>query len=93
VPTGKATIRKVAGVPWYASLHVGRYKYIRTFETDEIEELYNLDTDPEELTNPSLDGRFSARVRTMRSSTVAEVKRTGAKLADRLTPVAKLPDQ
>lgn len=92
VPTDKATIRKVAGVPWYASLHDGRYKYIRTFEKDEIEELYDLDTDPEELSNLSLDRRFSAQVLTMRSSTVAELKRTGAKMADRLPPVAKLPN-
>jgi hypothetical protein len=79
-------LRKVAQVPWYASLHDGRYKYIRTFEKDEIEELYDLQKDPEELTNLALLKKHGARVVKMRDQTIGELKRTKAGFVDNLPP-------
>ncbi|MDE0735666.1 MAG: sulfatase-like hydrolase/transferase [Pirellulaceae bacterium] len=87
IPTDLAVLRRVASVSWYASLHDGRYKYIRTLEANEIEELYDLDKDPEELTNLALLGKHHQRLTRMRSQTVAELKRTGAGFADKLPPV------
>ncbi|MFA7004349.1 MAG: sulfatase/phosphatase domain-containing protein, partial [Verrucomicrobiia bacterium] len=44
----------LGGVPWWLSLRQGRHKYIRTLVKNEIEELYDLEADPEELTNLAL---------------------------------------
>ena len=41
--------RDMNGVPWWVFLVRGRYKYIRTLVEGEIEELYDLRNDPEEL--------------------------------------------
>ena len=75
-------------MPWWVSLHDGRYKYIRTLIEGEIEELYDLESDPEELHNLALDGSNRRRVVEMREATVAELKRTDAAMADRLPAVA-----
>jgi len=40
-----------AGVPYYVALRLGRHKYVRYLGADEPEELYDLKSDPEELTN------------------------------------------
>jgi arylsulfatase A-like enzyme len=84
IPTDLKELRKVAQVSWYASLHDGRYKYVRTFEKDEIEELYDLQKDPEELTNLALLKKHGARLAKMRGQTIAELKRTEAGFVDNL---------
>ncbi len=87
IPTDLAVLTRTAKVPWYATAHDGRYKYIRTFVAGEIEELYDLETDPEELTNLALHPEHAERLKKMRASAVAELKRTGAGFADALPPV------
>lgn len=87
IPTDPSVLRLVAGVPWYASLHDGRYKYIRTFEAGEIEELYDLEMDPGELNNLAPDDDYRDRVKRMRAETISELKRTEAGFVDRLPPV------
>ena len=87
IPTDKAVIRKISATPWYASLHDGRYKYVRLFEANEIEELYDLNTDPDELTNLALEPAQRKRLRTMRAQTVQELKRTDAGFVDNLPAV------
>jgi arylsulfatase A-like enzyme len=87
IPTDTALLRKVAGVPWYASLHDGRFKYIRTFEENEIEELYDLQTDPEELNNLASNREHRAHLQWMRGQTVAELRRTDAGFVDSLPAV------
>ncbi|MBX7211936.1 MAG: sulfatase-like hydrolase/transferase [Verrucomicrobiaceae bacterium] len=39
------------GVPWYAAIVDGTMKYVRYLSPDQPEELYDLQVDPEELTN------------------------------------------
>ncbi|OYV95804.1 MAG: hypothetical protein B7Z73_01840 [Planctomycetia bacterium 21-64-5] len=78
---------KGSNVPWYVLVVRDRYKYIRTLESGEQEELYDLQSDPEELTNLALDTRHAATLRTFRALAVSELKRTGAKMADQLPPV------
>ena len=80
--------RHKSGVPWYVMIAEGRYKYIRTLEANEPEELYDLLADPEELTNLAFDPRHSATVKKLRTAAIAELKRTGAKMVDSLPPVA-----
>lgn len=91
IPTDPETLLKVASVPWYASLHDGRYKYIRTFVEGEMEELYDLENDPEELNNLALLEASADQVRALREATVAELKRTNAGFVDSLPAVQPLP--
>ena len=75
------------GIPWYVSLRQGRFKYIRTLVEGEIEELYDMESDPEELTNLALKKEYARMLATFRESTVSELKRTKAGMADVLPSV------
>ena len=74
-------------VPWWVSLAKGRYKYIRTMEDNQIEELYDLVADPDELNNLALDPAHSGRLSRFRRNTIKELKRTKAGLVKQLPPV------
>ncbi|MCI0457567.1 MAG: sulfatase-like hydrolase/transferase, partial [Gemmataceae bacterium] len=76
------------GIPWYLLLRQERYKYIRTLEEGEIEELYDVRADPEELTNLAQDPKYTDRLKQLREATLAELRRTGAGLAKNLPAVA-----
>ena len=75
------------GVPWWVSLARGRYKYIRTMEANQVEELYDLKKDPDELTNLARHAQHAKRLTRFRHDTVQELKRTKAGLVDHLPPV------
>ena len=75
------------GVPWWVSLAKGRYKYIRTMEDNQIEELYDLIADPDEINNLALDPAHSGRLSRFRRNTIKELKRTKAGLVNQLPPV------
>jgi arylsulfatase A-like enzyme len=85
VPTDPKLIR--AGIPWWVSFRQGRYKYIRTLVEGEMEELYEVHEDPEELHNLALEETHATRLTEFRTATVAELRRTGAKMADELPSV------
>ncbi len=72
------------GVPWYVILAKGRYKYIRTLVEGETDELYDMTEDPDELRNLVGDPDYQDIVSKYRDMTIAELKRTGARFADRL---------
>jgi arylsulfatase A-like enzyme len=69
-------------VPWYVLLRQGRHKYIRTLVAGEVEELYDLETDPEELVNLALDVRHRDDVVAHRRSALSELERIQAPLVD-----------
>jgi len=75
------------GVPWWIFLRQGRYKYIRTLVEGEIEELYDLQTDPAELTNLAIDPRRQAVLVDYRRRLIAELERTDAGMVDKLPGV------
>jgi len=79
--------RDIAGVPWWVFLRRGRYKYIRTLVKDDIEELYDLKSDPEELTNLALDRRYATKLIELRQAMVRELRRTEAGMVDHLPPI------
>ena len=89
IPTDPAVLTTIGKVPWYASLHDGRYKYIRTFVEGEVEELYDLDDDPEELVNLAIRDSHNNVLEKLRIGLLDELRRTGAGFADRLPAVAK----
>ncbi len=72
------------GIPWYVSLRQGKYKYIRSLVEGEIEELYDISADPEELTNLALQDGHASTLSHYRDATIAEMRRTGWKLVDHL---------
>jgi len=81
---GALSGKKAFNVPWYVFLRQGRYKYIRTLVEDEIEELYDLEADPEELENLALDPAYRHVLADHRMRLIAELRRTDAVFADRL---------
>ncbi len=76
--------RHVGGVPWWIFLRQGKYKYIRTLVPDEVEELYDLEEDPEELTNLAIDATHRELLEDFRGRLLAELRRTGAGLVENL---------
>ena len=88
VPTDER-LTIVGDVPWYAMLRDGKYKYIRTFVEGEMEELYDLEADPEELTNLAVLPDRSEQVSQLREKANAELRRTDARMVDHL-PATKL---
>lgn len=73
-------------LPWWISLRHGRHKYIRTLRPDEIEELYDLESDPHEWTNLALASENRKLLSGFRTKLAAELERTGAGLRKNLPP-------
>jgi arylsulfatase A-like enzyme len=65
-------------VPWYVALRQGKYKYIRYLTPGEIDELYDLAADPEELTNLAQQPERAKQLAELRAALVAELRRTEA---------------
>jgi arylsulfatase A-like enzyme len=86
IPAGEA-IYEQAGVPWWVLLRDGRHKYVRSLVPDEIEEVYDLETDPEELENLAADPAHGRLVARLRQAAVAELERTDAPFVGALPPV------
>lgn len=80
----------VGDVPWYALLRDGRYKYIRTFVEGEMEEIYDLHNDPEELVNLALHPEHANLLKTLRKTAIQELQRTDAKFAESLPATAAM---
>lgn len=85
-------MRSLNGIPWYFALCKGKHKYIRTLVENEIEELYDLEADPEELVNLAIDPKYRKTVLHLRAATITELRRTDAKIVDHLPSVRKLPE-
>ncbi|MCA9135278.1 MAG: sulfatase-like hydrolase/transferase [Planctomycetales bacterium] len=77
---------EVGGIPWYVLLRQGKYKYVRYFVEGEMEEIYDLQQDPEELTNLALVDESRDLLLRLRSAANEELQRTGAKFIDSLPP-------
>ena len=70
------------GVPWYVMLAEGRYKYVRNLIEGEVEELYDMEKDHEELNNLALKPRHAKRLAALRAKTSSELRRTQAPFVD-----------
>ena len=71
-------------VPWYDAVVQDGWKYIRYLRAGEIEELYDLRKDPEELKNLAAEPAQRERLEKLRGVLVAELRRTQAAYADSL---------
>jgi arylsulfatase A-like enzyme len=75
------------GIPWYVMLSQGRYKYVRNLIAGETEELYDMDSDREELVNLAQGSAQDALLKKMRAATISELRRTEAGFVESLPPV------
>jgi arylsulfatase A-like enzyme len=91
IPTDPKVLYKAAKVPWWISYLDGRHKYIRTLVRGEVEELYDLEKDPEELVNLARKPEYRKRLATLRAATIVELRRTDAGMADNL-PLTAVED-
>jgi arylsulfatase A-like enzyme len=87
IPGGKDAFH--ADVPWYVMLRDKRYKYVRPLIHD-LEELYDLQEDPEELNNLAVKAEHLSRVTRMRAAAIAELRRTKAGFVDRMPAVREV---
>jgi arylsulfatase A-like enzyme len=73
--------------PWYFMILVENYKYTRYAHPDRIEELYDLDRDPEELDNLAVKEEFEDKLLEMRAACIQSIKDNGGSVfADYLPP-------
>jgi len=84
IPTGADAMH--GDVPWYVMLRDGKYKYIRPL-IDDIEELYDLDADPDELVNLAIQAEHRETLERMRASAVGELRRTKAGFVDNMPSI------
>jgi len=73
-------------VPWYVMLREGPLKYIRPLIPD-LEELYDLDADPEELDNLAVKAEHQATLRRLREAAITELRRTNCGFVDNMPAV------
>jgi arylsulfatase A-like enzyme len=76
IPKGEAAFHSAA--PWYVMLRQDGFKYVRPLIENDLEELYDLKADPDELHNLAVKPEFQAQVRIMRAAAIAELQRTKA---------------
>jgi arylsulfatase A-like enzyme len=75
-------------VPWYDAVVQDGWKYVRYLRGGEIEELYDLRSDPEELKNLAAEAGHRERLEKLREVLVAELRRTEAAYVDSLAAPA-----
>jgi arylsulfatase A-like enzyme len=84
IPEGAGAFHN--GVPWYVMIRERRYKYVRPLVND-LEELYDMAADPDELDNLAVKPAFRPTLRRMRGAAIAELRRNKAGFVDRMPAV------
>ena len=85
IPKGEAAWH--SATPWYVMLREGQYKYVRPLIENDLEELYDLKKDPNELDNLAVKPAFQSQLKHMREAAIAELKRNEAPFADNMPAV------
>ncbi len=84
IPKGEGAMH--GEVPWYVMIRHGDYKYVRPL-IDDLEELYDMKKDPDELDNLAVKPAFQAKLKEMREMAIAELRRNKAGFVDNMPPV------
>jgi arylsulfatase A-like enzyme len=84
IPKGEGVLH--GEVPWYVMLRDRRYKYVRPLVHD-LEELYDMQNDPEELDNLAVKSEHQTRLKQMRASAITELKRHKAGFVNNMPAV------
>ncbi len=87
IPTGNDAYH--GGAPWYVMLREGPYKYVRPLIPNDLEELYDLREDPDELDNLAVKPEHAQRLQRMRAAAIAQLRRNDAGFVDHMPPVRK----
>ena len=78
----KAALYQVGNIPWYVLLRDGKYKYVRYLVEGEVEEIYDLEADPEELINLAMKKESQKLLGSLRQKAIDELRRTHAGFVD-----------
>ncbi len=84
IPEGKGVFH--GDVPWYVMIRERRYKYVRPLIHD-LEELYDMQQDPEELNNLAVKPEHRKTLMRLRALAIAELRRSKAGFVDRMPAV------
>ncbi|MCC5928782.1 MAG: sulfatase-like hydrolase/transferase [Cyclobacteriaceae bacterium] len=71
-------------IPCWISLRKGDIKYVRYLIENELEELYDVSADPEELTNLATEKSYKDNLLEMRLEMINELQRTHAPFIDKI---------
>ena len=72
------------GIPWWVSYRKNAFKYIMSLAPGEIDELYNIDADPDELVNLANYPDYQPILFQYNREMIAELKRTDAPFVDQI---------
>ena len=84
IPKGEGAFH--GQVPWYVMLREGRYKYVRPLIED-LEELYDLKADPNELDNLAVKPEHRKTLERLRAEAIAELRKDKAGFVDAMPSV------
>ncbi len=84
IPRGEGAFH--AQVPWYVMIRQGSYKYVRPLIRD-LEELYDLEKDPEELDNLAVKAEHRTTLLRFREIAIRELRADKAGFVDDMPPV------
>ncbi len=79
-----------SNVPRWIAIRSGKYKYIRNLIAGEMEEIYDLESDPLELANLALRPELANLLADLRKKAIAELRRTDAKFVDVMPPTKQM---
>ena len=83
----KSGVDHNSGIPCYVMLRKDKWKYVRALIPNSIEELYDLENDPEELTNLATASTANSTLGELRQTAIVELRRNKAPFVDKLPPV------
>jgi arylsulfatase A-like enzyme len=75
---------KNSDIPWWVSYRKDNYKYIANLIPGEIDELYDLTADPDEITNLAFYPEYQKTVVQLRRELLAELRRTDCPFVDQV---------